>query len=319
MPATLLVLLSALIGDGAAAAPPGHPASGVQPGMPLVAFEIREIRLASPDWRGKLMPKLQEVDRQEGVAVWAVNEEALKELIQDCQADARGNVVTAPAMRVPVGQPAKMTNEETVKYVSSLKRVADGAPGQASKLAFEPQVGEIHSGVRVNVVSSHLKGDALFAKVVIDENRLLKMHTTKYTEAVMTRTEIEYLPGKGVIHDRLFRNVGIGRQSISAQIQVPEVETRRVEGEWLIPGKGALVVSMGPRTRNSGLKTEFEEHLIAITAKPSLESEKFPETAAGVFRNPVYGVTGPKADPAVGRAQFSPRPTVQPGSSAKGR
>ncbi|MFO0891903.1 MAG: hypothetical protein U0790_22555 [Isosphaeraceae bacterium] len=232
-----------------------------------MAFEIREIRLTSPDWRGKLMPRLHEVTRQEGVAVWAVDEPSLKELLEICQADARGNILSAPKLNVAVGQPARMTNEETIKYVASLKRRADGAPGQASNVAFEPQLGEVHNGIRVNVLSSQLRGEALFARLAIDENRLVKMHTTSYGEPVQTKVVVESHPGKGLLHDRLHRNIGIGRQVINATIQVPEVETRRVEGEWLIPGAGALLVSTGPKSHATALKAAFEEHLIAITAR----------------------------------------------------
>ena len=126
----------------------------------------------------------------------------------------RSHIVSAPRMVVPIGQPARMTNEETVKYVASLKRHADAGPGQASEIAFEPRVGEIHSGVRVNLLSSRMKGPVLFARVVIDENRLVKMHTTQYTEAINQKVEIESHPGKGLLHDRLHRNIGMaGKRS----------------------------------------------------------------------------------------------------------
>ena len=61
-------------------------------------------------------------------------------------------------MTVRVGDPAKMTSEETLQYVASLKRVADGPPNQATRLAFEPQIDKVHNGVRVNILSSQLKG-----------------------------------------------------------------------------------------------------------------------------------------------------------------
>ncbi len=274
MQALLMIVLCALAGpDGSI--PPARPSveltgprAAVSQNAPLVTFEIREIKVSSPDWRGKLMPRLHEIDRQEGTAVWAVDPAAFKELLETCQGDPRANVVSAPRMTVPVGQPARITNEEAVSYVASLKRHADGAPGQASKLAFEPQVGEIHNGVRVNVLSSQLKGQALFARVVINENRLVKMHTANYSEPVLKKVEVESHEGKGPLHDRLHRSIGLERHAINATIQIPEVETRRAEGEWLIPGEGALVVSMGPKTRVSGLKSEFEEHLIVITARP---------------------------------------------------
>jgi hypothetical protein len=287
MPAFLLFFLARILADGVNPVPPVEhsvktvgPKVAVRPDAPLVAFEIREIQLGNPDWRGKFMPKLEEIARQEAVTVWAVDEPAFKELLESCQTDARANVVSAPQMVVPVGQAARMTNEETVRYVASVKRHADGTPGQASKVAFEPHVGEIHSGLRVNVLSSRIKGPVLFARVVIDENRLVKMHTTQYSEAILNKVEIESHPGKGMLHDRLHRNIGIGRQMISAQIQVPEVETRRAEGEWLIPSSGALIVSMGPRSRSTGLGTAFQEQLIAITARPVAAADPSVKQAA---------------------------------------
>ena len=54
-----------------------------------------------------------------------------------------------------------MTNEEEIPYVAALRRVADGAPNQSTKLAFEPQVEKVHNGVRVEILSSQLKGTAL--------------------------------------------------------------------------------------------------------------------------------------------------------------
>lgn len=267
---SLSLALAAQTGSGTAAgsATSAAGAQAARPGTPVVAFEIHEVRASGPEWRGALLPRLEPIARREGAAVWAVDEKTLKEFLAIFQKDARGSVHSAPRMVVPVGQPARMTNAEAIKYVASLRRVADAPPGQASRVAFEPQLDEVHSGVQVRVLSSRLKGPALFARVEIDENRLVRMHTTHYSETVNRKMETSSHEGKGLIHDRLHRNIGIERQAIKAAIQVPEVDSRRVEGEWLIPASGALLVSLGPRTRSTGLKTEFEERVIAITARP---------------------------------------------------
>ena len=130
---------------------------------------------------------IQPVTRQEGTAVWALDPAGFKELLELCQADTRNNVLQAPKMIARVGDPARMTSEETDHYVASLKRVADGPPNQSTKLAFEPQVDKVHNGVRVNILSSQLKGQNLFARVVIEENRLVAIHMAKYTEGVQPK------------------------------------------------------------------------------------------------------------------------------------
>ena len=245
---------------------------------PIIGFEIRDIRVSSPEWRGKLILRMQPVTRQEGTAVWSLDPAGLKELLELCQADPRSNVLQAPKMTARVGDPARMTSEETVQYVASLKRVADGPPNQSTKLAFEPQLDKVHNGVRVNILSSQIKGPNLFARVVIDENRLVAIHMVKYTEAVQPKPGADPEVSRASFLDRLNPNHGPHASAINATFQVPEVDSRRVEGEWLIPSDGALLVSLGPRALHErGFQQKgYEEHLIAITARPLAEPAQAP-------------------------------------------
>jgi hypothetical protein len=247
-------------------------------GGPMVTFEIRDIRVSSPEWRGKLILRMQPVTRQEGTAVWSLDPAGFKELLDLCQADPRSNVLQAPTMSARVGDPARMTSEETHQYVASVKRVADGPPNRATKLAFEPQLDKVHNGVRVNVLSSQIKGQNLFARVVIDENRLVAIHMVKYTEAVQPKPGADPEVSRASFLDRLNPNHGPRAAAINATIQVPEVDSRRVEGEWLIPSDGALLVSLGPRALHErGFQQKgYEEHLIAITARPLAEPAQAP-------------------------------------------
>ena len=151
---------------------------------PAVSYEIREITVASPDWRGKLLP-LAPAGRPAGRhRRLALDAAGLKDLLEQCQADPRCKVVQAPSMTAHIGEPVRMTSEEAHNYVAALKRVSDAPPNQGTKIAFEPQVDKVHNGVRVYVLSSELKGQALFARIVIEENRLVAIHTAKYTEGV---------------------------------------------------------------------------------------------------------------------------------------
>ena len=174
----------------------------------MVAFEIRDIRVSSPDWRAKLLLRMQPVTRQEGAAVWSLDTAGFKELLEVCQSDSKSDVLQAPKMTARVGDPARMTSEETHQYVASLKRVADGPPNRSTKLAFEPQVDKVHNGVRVSILSSQLKDQNLFARVVIDENRLVAMHTVKYTENVQPKPGTDPEVAKASFLERLNPNHG---------------------------------------------------------------------------------------------------------------
>jgi hypothetical protein len=282
MNASLALLMVSVVGIDLPPAPGNHgkiaAKTAVQAeaiGSPLVRFEVRDITAASPEWRGRMMTRLQPLARREGATVWALNGGDFKELLNLWQSDARFSLVRAPVMNAQLGKPARIVHETTHKYVASLKRKADGPPGQATKLAFEPQVDEVHDGIRVHILSSRLKGQALFARVVIEENRLVAMHTSDYQETLKeTRIVEESHPGKGFLHDRLHRNIGIGRQAINAQFQIPEVETRRIDGEWLIPSDGVLLVSLGPSTQGGGpvVKRAYQERVIAISARPAAQT-----------------------------------------------
>jgi hypothetical protein len=274
MPIVVWSLLAAMVGIDSAEGPvPPREAAPAKASAskdrPQIAFEIRDISVYHPDWRAKLLFRSPSVSRQEGTAVWSLDGTAFGEFLNDCQADARSNVLQAPKMTGFVGDPARMTSEEAVQYVASFKRVADGAPNQSTRLAFEPQVDKVHSGVRVNILSSQLRGKDLLARVVIEEHRLVTMHTVKYTETVLPKPGTDLEVSRASFLDRLNPNHAPRPAAISATLQVPEVDSRRVEGEWVLPSEGALLVSLGPRPEHErGLLKGYAEHLIAISARP---------------------------------------------------
>ena len=190
------------------------------------------------------MFRLKPVARHEGVAVWTLDQAGYKELLDFLQADPRSNVLQAPKMTAHVGDPARITSEEETSYVAALKRVADGAPNQSTKVAFEPEVGKVHNSVRVSILTSRLRGPLLEARVVVEENRLVALHTATYRESVKPKADTEVAQASFL--SRLNPGHGPNASMLNAVIQVPEVDSRRIEGNWLIPGDGAILVSLGP-------------------------------------------------------------------------
>lgn len=252
-------------------------------GGPAVSYEIREITVASPEWRGKVLPSLNPVARRDGSTVWALDEAGIHELLTQCQADPRCKIAQPPAMMARIGEPVRMSSETAHNYVAHLKRVSDAPPNQGTRLAFQPEVDKVHSGVRVNVLSSELKGRALYAKLVVEEHRLVAMHSVKYTEGVKPKPPADPAVARASLRNLARLNPAHGAQAaaIAATIQVPEVDSRRVEGQWLIPSDGALLVSLGPCTRHDGmLRSQYQEKLIAITARPTGEAAATPTQPA---------------------------------------
>jgi hypothetical protein len=250
------------------------PAAIPPPAVLRIAFEVRDVTVASPDWRGKLLARLEPVARREGATAWTVDRRGLVELLEYCQGDARCKVVKAPRMVADVGAPARMTNETSHQYVAHLRRVSDGPPNQGAQLAFIPEIDEVHDGVRVHVLSSRLDGSTLLARVTVEQNQLISFITTRYTESIQSASGEKRDDGvvKTSLIDRLRPDHGAGPAAINGTFNVPEMASSRIEGEWSIPSEGALLVSMGPTSRrDKGLRGAYQERLIAITARPTTD------------------------------------------------
>ncbi|WP_165226613.1 hypothetical protein [Aquisphaera insulae] len=299
-----ITMLAALmgLGDGPSKIPPPRPAAAAgQAAAPkAIEFEIREFTLASPDWRGKLMARMTPVGRQEATAAWTLDPASYKAWMSEMISETRTNVLQGPKMLGRIGEPARMTNEEVRKYVGSLKRVADGEPGSATQLAFQPQVEEAHDGIRVNILSSQVRDGKVDAQVTVEENRIIGFFSTKYRESVVPK------PGEdpGVVRtsfvERIMPKNGPQPTPIAAMIEIPDVDSRRIEGHWTIPADGALLVSMGPRpSHDKALRKGYAERLVAITARPTTEEPEAPSSFPEGARDRVKTVIPPRAAGAV--------------------
>lgn len=251
------------------------------PAVPQVTFEIRELSMGSPDWRGALQADLKPVAREEAVAAWAVDPEGMRKLFETCQADKSSSLLLAPRMTARLGEPVRMTNEETVHFVAHLKRISDAPPNEGTSVAFQPETAEVHDGVRVVLTETRMKGPLLYAHVVVQSSTVLNMLTAPYEESIGPAEDQD----PGVVRTSLLARLkpdGPQRATIRGVIQIPDVDTRRIEGEWLIPSEGAIVVSLGPHSharvdrKSAGSKlgplggkagkTQYAERLIVLSA-----------------------------------------------------
>ncbi|WP_165065898.1 hypothetical protein [Paludisphaera rhizosphaerae] len=236
------------------------------PVIPIIQFEIREVTVSSPDWRGRMQPRLQPIAREEAVSAWTVDFEAFRELLSD----PKVNIVQAPKMWAKVGDPVRMTNEEKTTYVARVERVSDGPPNEGTQIAFKPETAQVHNGVRVELTNTQLRGSALSAHVLIQQNQLLGFISTGYTESVV-QAKTDDAVEKTSLLAKLRPEPD--KTAIRATIQIPEVASRRIEGDWLIPSNGFLLVSMGPHSRGGKLGGKsYEERLILLTAVATTEA-----------------------------------------------
>jgi hypothetical protein len=275
----LLALLSvALSGDDGSVNPTGISASPRMEARriegatattgPMISYDVDYVTISRPDWRGKFDPRLTPVARQGGTAVWAADATTLSELLAFCRADATCNILQAPKVITPADGEVRVLHGEDIHYVAHLERIADGPVNQSTRLAFRPEIDQVHNGVRTRLSSGRVEEQGLLARFTIERDRLTGFQTSKYTEMVIPDGKNQVEP-EGLLASGVNRLAQPRAASLSATIQIPVVESARVDGEWVIPTDGALLVSLGSSIKKGKVLGEVRnEELVVIRYRP---------------------------------------------------
>lgn len=282
------------------------------PTGPSIMYEVRFVTVRGLGWRTAMRGKLKDVAQHEGSTVWTVDDEGMKAFLERLQADGATNVVQAPRVTAIEGASATIRREDDRHYVANLKRIADGPPLQATRVAFQPEVKSVKDGVTAHLVGRAMDQGVL-AQVCLDANELQALHT------VVVEDGVKGCP-PATCPSRL-----------NAQYQVPEVVHARVEGEWLIPKDGALLISLGVHADPSAPAPALlgriaghagpavREQLVMISARSADEAvaEAAPDLSKAAYHPvPATIPTGPLSTiappPMLGGAAPAPKPAMDP-------
>jgi hypothetical protein len=231
---------------------------------PMISYEIRYLTMGGLEWRGQFDPRLRPIERQGGAVVWAVDSVTLRQLLEHCQSDARCNVLQAPKVVAPSGDEVRVINEEAIHYVAHLDRVADGPPNEATRIAFKPEVDQVHNGVRTFLSSGQLEEEGLRTQIAISRDRVQGFHTASYTEQLRP-ADRDNQASKGLLASGVKRLVQGGPTSLAGTIQIPVVDSSRVDGEWVIPKDGALIVGVGVSPKTMRGRQALTDDLVVIS------------------------------------------------------
>jgi Outer membrane efflux protein len=206
----LLALLS--VGFGDAEAPPQ---------APLVTFQVSVLEMDSIAWRSPLYDRLKTVDRQGGTTVWTTGSDTARAL-----RNRAARVVEAPRISSPLGGMATVVVQGKDRfYTAELKREANAPRHLASVVAFRPEPASVREDLRATVCA-HQTEQGLLTRVTCDATWLSAMHSVSLTELYVD-------------------DQGIEAGTIGGRLQVPELASASVNGEWLVPSGQVLVVSLG--------------------------------------------------------------------------
>jgi hypothetical protein len=216
-----------------------------KPDTPLIRYDLRIVEMKGLGWRESLYSRLQPVTRQGGAMVWTADRETVEALV------ARSSpVVRAPRVSSPEKAAARITQSSTRKLATRLTRHADGPVDRAVPVAYSPDYEEVGEGFQMTISGREIDQGVL-AWVLLEETRVAAVHQVMLTEFVTPK------------------DAKAGEQQLNPKIDVPEVVKAGIEGEWLIPRDGAILVSLGAHTTaDAEGKAVIHERLMLLEAQP---------------------------------------------------
>lgn len=210
-----------------------------------IAYEVRFLKMNGLEWRGTFYSHLQPVATQGGTTVWTSDRETTRKL-----AETDSRVTKAPRVNAMPRSPVTIVDRASRKVASGVTRLADGPFDHATRVAYTPNYQVLSEGSMITMSGRKLD-QGILACVVIDETRVAAVHHVTLTETVGAKGCCEAACDK-----------------IAPRLDVPEIAHASVEGEWLIPNGGALVVSLGAHTAADETgKAVVSERLVVIEAR----------------------------------------------------
>lgn len=216
----------------------------------LIVFDVGAIQVEGLDWRAAIHGKAKVVSHQGGATVWTIEPGDLHPLLKEIRKTPGVRTLQAPRVSAFAEANATVFHASQRHYVAHLERIADGPPRRAGSLAFKPEVGSIRDGFHA-ILSGRKLDQGVLVNAAVDETRLIALHTVSVRDGVTGE------------------KTGNGPTTVHAQYQVPEVAASKVEGEWLIPKEGALLIALGAHSEpgEAGENAKVVERLLVIRAE----------------------------------------------------
>jgi hypothetical protein len=195
-----------------------------------ITYNVRMVETQGVGWREGVVTRLKPVTRQGAATVWTVPRYATKQLLDDFSRCQDSKVLQVPKVTAFSGEPATIhlrTNRALVTQVAwnGQEPAAEAAPEQLRVGWHTTIVGrKLDQGVLVQVVFE----DTVLRAVhhfVVDRSS-----DQSCSVAAISSCKVPTAPGN------------------AAGLDVPEIDTQEVLGEWLVPRGEALLVSFGAHT-----------------------------------------------------------------------
>jgi len=248
------------------------PAEAAQPTAPasmLVNYRVKMIDMDGVSWRSVFHESLKPTTTLDAPNAWTIDSGSVNALIRSGLI-IRGAPGAISAGDAHIAGVFKAGRPAHYYFLARQTRIADAPAGFATSLAYRPDVDKAECGWKVDI-DGRLIDQGVIAKVKIEQNELIGMHTITSSEKLKSGNRF------------------------GASYQVPEFDPRRVDGEWLIPDGSALVATLGVRTvADEQGRAATRERIVVIEANRELgldESEPRPVKPKAI--TPVAAIVPP--------------------------
>ncbi len=213
-----------------------------------ISYEVRVITTPAVAWREAFYRHCKRVGREGRSTVWTVDERTAAELLASQVHTKSAVVQMAPKVTAFADATATVVARTRAAFCVDVDRVADGPADHAGAIAFKPSSEVVDDGVTVAIKGRQM-ADGVRAHVTAE---------SAWVSHVATATTRETIENKQ-----------FGKTSVSTSIELPQVVEAKVDGDYEIPARGQMLVSLGTATTvDSHDKPVVMERLLMIAARP---------------------------------------------------
>jgi hypothetical protein len=219
-----------------------------------ISYRLRVVEIEGLEWRQAGFGRFSEVARRGPVTIWTASNHAAQPLI-----DRASKVVASPPRVTSFANAAAHFSSRTNRSLVTRVSWSDEEP----KLSSEA----IREGFAATIAGRKLD-QGILVQVVIDDTEIRSVHDVKLSRSCPSSTctadDAKGCPAKTGPGESACRQ----DSAPASTIQVPEVASQQVDGEWLIPNDGVLVVGLGVHTvGGKDGKAVVRERLMVLEAK----------------------------------------------------
>jgi len=293
---------------GVGAAPPA------ERGQEQIAYTVRFVETEGVGWREAVFTRLKPVTRQGGATVWTLSQDATNRLLEDVLRNPAARVLQAPRVTSIGGAPVTVFSRRNQQLVTQVAWNGDeAAPEGASE--------DVRVGWHTTMVGRKLD-QGILVKLVFEDTAIRAIHQVRLnppSELKCPAASASEKPRRNPndsdglnLFERLlspdFPSADNSKKSAQKEeggnektaccqaakgdctdhevrevaIDVPEIGSQEVLGEWLIPRGEFLLVSFGAHTvADKDGKAVVKERLAIVGAEEASEANAVHRPAVG--------------------------------------